>query len=59
MTSYVPKKNHAVVLLFNQHNNKISDEDNLYKSTIILDFNHSKGVVDTMDKMSMEKEKVV
>ncbi|KAK9692503.1 Transposase IS4 [Popillia japonica] len=51
MVSYTPKKNRMVHLLSTQHfDNSISDEPHS-KPIIVLDYNHTKGAVDTADKL--------
>lgn len=53
MSSYVPKKNKAVVLLSTSHyDTEISDTKS--KPQMILDYNKTKGATDTMDKMLSE-----
>lgn len=55
MVSYVPKKRRAVVLLSTQHRDtNVSNEENSLKPQIILDYNHTKAAVDTLDKMVKE-----
>lgn len=50
MVSYVPKKNKAVILLSTMHDTgAISEETN--KPEIIMDYNATKGGVDTVDQM--------
>ncbi|KAK9708524.1 Transposase IS4 [Popillia japonica] len=54
MVSYTPKKNRMVHLLSTQHfNNSISDEPHS-KPIIVVDYNHTKRVVDTADKLVRE-----
>ena len=49
LCSYVPKKNKAVILLSTMHKTgDISDRPDK-KPTIILDYNNTKGAVDTLD----------
>lgn len=51
MVSYVPKKNRLVLLFSTMHSdNKVSSEDHK-KPEIILDYNKTKGAVDTLDQM--------
>jgi hypothetical protein len=51
IVSYVPKRNKSVVLLSTMHHdNKISLADDK-KPDIILNYNSTKGAVDTLDKM--------
>lgn len=55
LVSYVPKKNAAVVLLSTEHNDdKISGEKTNYKPDIVLQYNKTKGAVDTTDKLAKE-----
>jgi len=49
--SYCPKKGKVVTLLSTMHNNEIVDTTEQRKPQIILDYNKTKGGVDTMDKM--------
>lgn len=50
LVSYVTKKNKGVVLLSTMHHHKVTDEDT-GKPEIIIDYNQTKGGVDTCDKM--------
>jgi hypothetical protein len=55
LASYVPKKNQAVILLSTQHHSEhISEEDSKFKPEVILEYNRTKGAVDTLDKMVKE-----
>ena len=48
--SFVPKKSKSVLLVYTMHHDdKIGDQSG--KSDIILYYNHTKGVVDTVDQM--------
>ncbi|KAI8420457.1 hypothetical protein MSG28_008945 [Choristoneura fumiferana] len=49
LLSYVPKKNKAVILISSSHHVKSSDEIT-NKPTMIMDYNHTKGGVDEIDK---------
>ena len=49
LVSYVPKKNKAVILVSTMHGQQSLDE--LGKPEIILDYNNTKGGVDTVDKL--------
>lgn len=52
MVSYVPKRNRAVVMLSTKHFDlNLSDEEHLFKPQVILDYNHCKGSVDSLDRM--------
>ncbi|RWR98594.1 piggyBac transposable element-derived protein 4-like protein, partial [Dinothrombium tinctorium] len=53
MVSYAPKKNRSVVLLSTMHHDKKVSDDakNKLKPQIILDYNKTKGGVDTHDQM--------
>ncbi|KRZ11060.1 PiggyBac transposable element-derived protein 4 [Trichinella zimbabwensis] len=52
LTSYVPKKGCAVVILSSQHcGNCVSGEETKFKPQVICDYNKTKGAVDTVDKM--------
>lgn len=50
LVSYVPKKNKNVILVFSFHHD---DKINLSpgKPNMIVDYNNTKGVVDTLKKM--------
>lgn len=50
LVSYVPKPNKNVLLLSTLHNDDIVDPDT-NKPNIILDYNKTKGGVDTLDKL--------
>lgn len=50
LVSYVPRKNKAVILLSTMHDTSNIDKDT-GKPEIILDYNSTKGGVDTVDKM--------
>ena len=50
MVSYIPKKNRCVILQSTLHNGKDIATDSQRKPLIILDYNKTKGGVDTMDK---------
>lgn len=50
LTSSVPKKNKAVIFLSTMHNTSDVDEDSK-KSLVNLDYNSTKGGVDTVDQM--------
>lgn len=52
IVSYVPNKNSAVILLSTMHHNNIIDPSNKNKPEIILDYNRTKGGVDTLDQMA-------
>ena len=54
MVSYVPRKNKSVVLLSSQHNDQAVSTAEHVKPDIILDYNKSKGAVDSADKMLKE-----
>ena len=49
LCSYVPKKGYAVYHLSNHHNSELSERDDK-KPQNILDYNSSKGAVDTLDQ---------
>jgi len=51
LVSYNPKKNKVVVLQSTMHMNKYVSTDSERKPYIILDYNATKGAVDTVDKM--------
>ena len=51
MMSYVPRKNKTVILLSSQHSNHSISTSEHGKPDIILDYNKSKGAVDSADKM--------
>jgi hypothetical protein len=49
----VPKKNRAVILLSSGHiDDAVSEKENNYKPDMILQYNHTKGAVDTVDKLA-------
>lgn len=50
IVSYVPRKNRSVTLISTIHNNSAIDTDT-NKPEIIIDYNSTKGGVDTLDKM--------
>lgn len=50
MLSYVPRKNKSVILLSTLHDDDEMDPDTR-KPQVILDYNETKGGVDTVDKM--------
>lgn len=50
LVSFVPKKNKAVILLSTMHDSGVTDEAT-QKPEIILDYNATKGAVDTVDQM--------
>lgn len=50
MVSYVPKKGKAVVLISTMHDEGLIDEET-GKPQIILDYNMTKGGVDTVDQL--------
>ena len=54
MVSYVPNKNRAVLLLSTQHRDKDISTDEHSKPVMILDYNKTKGAVDSADKMLKE-----
>ena len=54
MVSYVPRKNKSVTLLSSQHNDQVVSTADHAKPDIILDYNKSKGAVDSADKMLKE-----
>ena len=54
MVSYVPRKNKAVVLLSSQHCEESASTLDHAKPNIILDYNNTKGTVDSADKMLKE-----
>lgn len=49
MVSFVPKKNKAVILISSSHHSKSTDAETS-KPTMIVDYNHTKGGVDEIDK---------
>ena len=51
MVSYVPRKSKAVILLSTMHHNAAISPDNKKKPIIILDYNSTKGGVDTLDQL--------
>jgi hypothetical protein len=53
MFSYVPKVNKCVILLSTQHQDMIIS-NSAKKPEAILDYNHCKGAVDTMDRIFAE-----
>ncbi|XP_069680912.1 piggyBac transposable element-derived protein 4-like [Periplaneta americana] len=50
LVSYVPKRNKAVILLSTMHDDGTVDEDT-GKPHILLDYNSTKGAVDTIEQM--------
>ena len=50
MASYVPKKGKSVVMLSSVHYSPSIDEQPPFKPKMILDYNKSKGGVDTFDQ---------
>ena len=55
LTSFVPKKGRAVALLSSQRSdNAICGPSNDFKPKVIMDYNSTKGAVDTMDQMVRE-----
>ncbi|CAF1447770.1 unnamed protein product, partial [Rotaria sordida] len=50
LVSFVPKQNQAVLLLSSKHNDSIVDKET-GKPNIIVDYNKTKGAVDTVDQM--------
>ena len=54
MVSYVPRKNKSVILLSSQHNDQAVSTAEKAKPVNILDYNKSKGAVDSADKMLKE-----
>ena len=51
MVSYVPKRNKAVILLSSGHDDSSCDSSSPFKPNMILDYNSTKGGVDTLDQM--------
>lgn len=53
LVSYVPKRNRAVLLLSTFHHDAqvSTDSNDNNKPTIIMDYNHNKGGVDTLDQV--------
>lgn len=51
IASYVPKKNRCVVMLSTLHHDKTINPQMENKPDIILDYNVTKGAVDTLDKL--------
>lgn len=51
IASYVPKKNRCVVMLSTMHHDNATDPHMENKPEIILDYNRTKGAVDTLDKL--------
>ena len=54
MASYVPRRNKAIVLLSSQHYEESVSTLDHAKPHIILDYNNTKGAVDSADKMLKE-----
>lgn len=50
MASYVPKKGKSVIMLSSAHYNSSIEENPPFKPQLILDYNKSKGGVDTFDQ---------
>ena len=50
LVSFVPKQNKAVLLLSSQHHDNLVDKKS-GKPNIILEYNKTKGAVDTLDQM--------
>ena len=51
LVSYVPKKNRAVVLLSSMHHDDAVNVEQKNKPQIVLDYNDTKGGVDTADQL--------
>ena len=51
LVSYVPKPQHAVILLSSMHHDKVVNDEQKKKPDIILYYNDTKGGVDRMDQM--------
>jgi len=51
LVSYVPKKNRAVVLLSSMHHDDAVNAEQKNKPQIVLDYNDTKGGVDTADQL--------
>jgi len=51
IASYIPKKNRSVIMLFTMHHDKKVEPQMDNKPDIILDYNKTKGAVDTLDKL--------
>jgi len=51
IASYVPKKNEAVIMLSTMHHDRKVEPQMDNKPDIILDYNKTKGAVDTLDKL--------
>ena len=51
LTSYVPKKNKAVILLSSMHHDNAIDEQNSKKPEIIIHYNATKSGVDNLDHL--------
>lgn len=54
LVSYVPKRSKSVILLSTMHSTGEVDEKEKQKPKIILDYNNTKGGVDTFDQMINE-----
>jgi hypothetical protein len=52
LTSYFPKKRKVVLLLSTFHNSKEISEAEHQKPVVILDYNRTKGGVDTVDQLT-------
>ena len=51
IASYVPKKNRSIIMLSTMHHDKKVEPQMDNKPDIILDYNKTKGAVDTLDKL--------
>lgn len=51
LVSYVPKKGKTVILLSSMHKDAEISHRTDKKPSVILDYNHTKGAVDTLDQM--------
>jgi len=51
VVSYIPKKNRNVILMSTAHNSKEVSNREDKKPKIILDYNATKGAIDTLDKL--------
>ena len=52
LVSYVPRKSKAVILLSTMHHNDAVSGEEKHKPIIILDYNETKGGVDTLDQLA-------
>ena len=59
MVSYVPRKNKSVILLSSQHNDQAVSTAEHAKPDIILDYNKSKGAVDSAQQIQDLKKMAV